>query len=217
MRLRRRALLAAALAMPLGLAAQRSAVMPLPQLPARVVLRTAYFHNRRPLLDDRVYNEFVAWLAAAAASAWPFEVILTNQLIAGVEYSNNHLHSSLRGGVTNGLTTQSPHSRYGLVSVLSLYPFTSNDEATLELRGGVRSAGGEPAQWAAALLVHELGHQLLHLNHPFGHPACVMNAPPMLLFRQWLAGLDAAACPLGSSPEMTPGAIRFTQIPKASQ
>ena len=170
----------------------------------------------RPLLDESPYNEFMAWLSAAAAGPWPYEVILTNQLIASVEMDFNHLHSALRGGVTNGITTQSPQSRDGLVSVLSLYPFTSNDQATLELRGGVPAQGDEPALWAAALLVHELGHQLLHLNHPFARAACVMNPPPMLRFREWVAGLDGKACPLGSSAEMKPGAIRFTEIRRAA-
>jgi hypothetical protein len=171
----------------------------------------------RPLIDAAPYNEFNAWLAAAQSGTWPFEVIVTNQLIASVEYDHSHLHASLRGGLSNGLCTQSPQARYGLVSVLSLYPFTSNDAATVALRGGVLAQGDEPALWAAALLVHEIGHQLLHLNHPFGRPACVMNPPPTLRFRDWVAGLDAKACPLGSSAEMKPGAVKFTEIRPATR
>lgn len=163
------------------------------------------------LLDARHYNEFNAWIAAAAvpASQWTFEVVLTNQLLASAEYDSNDLHGALRGGVSNGLCAPAPDSRYGTVSVLSLYPFTSNDEAIMQLRGGVRAEGGAPAAWAAALLVHELGHQLLHLNHPFARTACVMNPPPLLLFPQWVAGLDGRACPIGSAPEMKPGAVKF--------
>jgi 5-formyltetrahydrofolate cyclo-ligase len=143
----------------------------------------------RPLIDAAPYNEFNAWLAAAQSAAWPFEVIVTNQLIASVEYDHSHLHASLRGGLSNGLCTQSPQARYGLVSVLSLYPFTSNDVATVALRGGVLAQGDEPALWAAALLVHEIGHQLLHLNHPFGRPALRDEPPPTLRFRiGWPAG-----------------------------
>lgn len=170
----------------------------------------------RPLLDGSPYNEYNAWLLAAAFGDWPFEVVVTNQLIASVEYDNSHLHGSLRGGVSNGLCTQTLQSRYGLVSVLSLFPFTSNDAGTLSLRGGVRAEGAEPATWAAALLAHEIGHQLLHLNHPFDRPACVMNPPPALRFREWVAGLDARACPLNVSMEMRPGAVKFTDIRDAA-
>jgi len=165
----------------------------------------------QPLLDASPYNEFNAWLAAAWTASWPFEVILTNQLIASAEYDNNHLHGALRGGVSNGLCTPTPQARHGLVSVLSAFPFTSNDAASVELRGGAPAQGGAPARWAAALLVHELGHQLLHLNHPFARADCVMNPPPLLLFPQWVAALDGRSCPLGSSPEMTPGAVKFPQ------
>lgn len=166
----------------------------------------------KPLFDDSLQNEYTGWMEAAASGGWDFEVALTNQLIAGVEYEDNHLHSALRGGVTNGIATQAPATRYGVVSILSLFPFTSNDEATVALRGGVRAEGDEPAAWAAALLVHELGHQLLHLNHPYARTACVMNPPPLLRFREWLAELDGKACPIGSSAEMKPGAVKFEEI-----
>jgi hypothetical protein len=171
----------------------------------------------RALIDALPYNEFNGWLAAAHAGDWPFEVVVTNQLIASVEYDHSHLHGSLRGGLSNGLCTQSPQSRYGLVSVVSLFPFTSNDAQTVALRGGAVARGDEPAVWAAALLVHEIGHQLLHLNHPFGRPACVMNPPPTLRFREWVAGLDATDCPIGSSAEMKPGAVKFTELRRATR
>jgi hypothetical protein len=176
---------------------------------ALIATQLARFDAWRPLLGEGEAHQFLAWLDAAGQLSWPYEVVLTNQLIASVEYGPTSLHSALRGGVTNGITTQSEASAHGLVSVLSLFPFTSNEPAIVALRGGARAEGLEPAQWAAALLVHELGHQLLHLSHPYGRPACVMNAPPLLDFRAWVAGLDAKACPVGSSPEMRPGVLRF--------
>ena len=41
-----------------------------------------------------------------------------------------------------------------------------------------------------------------------------MNPPPLLQFREWLAGLDGKACPVGSSAEMRPGAVKFEEIRK---
>ena len=82
------------------------------------------------------------------------------------------LVSMLRAGVANGITTQSPSSAHGLVSVLTLHPFCGNDETIVALRDGRPGGGADAVEWAAALLVHELGHQLMHLGHPT-NAACV--------------------------------------------
>lgn len=172
----------------------------------------------QPLLDGSFYNEFYAWAFAPRTAPWPCEVVITNQLLASVEYSDNTLHSALRGGVSNGLTVQSPGSRYGTVSTLSLFPFTSQDPVTRQLRN---DAPGTPIQAiqaiqaieaAAAMLTHELGHQLLHLGHPFNSKACVMNPPELLQLDAWARGLDAAQCPLGNHVENKPGAYRFSTV-----
>jgi hypothetical protein len=164
------------------------------------------------LLDGSLYSEYLAWALAPRGQPWPTEVVITNQLLASVEYKNNSLHSALRGGVSNGLTCESPASRYGTVSTLSLFPFTNQAALTRQLRGDVDGANTDPVQTAAALLVHELGHQLLHLGHPFGNKACVMNPPELLQFGNWAKGLDAALCPLGNEAENTVGAERFFDL-----
>jgi hypothetical protein len=164
------------------------------------------------LLNKDFYNEYFAWVFAPRKQNWPFEVVLTNQLIASVEYQENSMHSALRGGVSNGLTTQSPGSRYETVSICSLFPMISMDSLTRRLRND--SPGQEPnaVESAATLLTHELGHQLLHLGHPFNSKACVMNPPELLHFEAWTRGLDAAQCPLGNHVENKPGAHRFSTV-----
>lgn len=164
------------------------------------------------LADDTPHALFAAWLAAARLREWPYEVILTNQLLAAAEYDWVEVRTAMRGGVTNGITTQSPRAERQLVSVLSLFPFIANDEATVAMRGGRQGATPEAARWAAALLVHELGHQLMHLDHPYDNPACVMNPPPNLRFHQWVENLDASTCPVGGSWAMTPGAVKFRTL-----
>ncbi len=168
------------------------------------------------LLDGSIYNEYYAWVTAPRAQPWPAEIVITNQLLASVEYQGNSLHSALRGGVSNGLTCVSPASRYGTVSVLSLFPFTNQAPLTRQLRGDVEASevSTTPSVMAAAaMLTHELGHQLLHLGHPFGHTACVMNPPELLRFEAWVKGLDAAQCPLENHAENVRGAVRFVDFP----
>jgi hypothetical protein len=166
----------------------------------------------QPLLEGSIYNEYYAWVFAPRTKAWNFEVVITNQLLASVEYSDNSLHSALRGGVSNGLTAQSPGSRYGTVSTLSLFPFTSEDPLTRQLRDDAVGAPPNATEAAAAMLTHELGHQLLHLGHPFNSKACVMNPPELLQFEAWTRGLDAAMCPLSNHAENKPGAYRFSTV-----
>jgi hypothetical protein len=163
------------------------------------------------LLDGSVYNEYLAWAHAPQTTPWACEVVITNQLLASVEYLNNSVHSALRGGVSNGLTMLSPHSRYGTVSALSLFPFTSQHPLARQLRAETPGKPTNVIEAAAALLTHELGHQLLHLGHPFNSKACVMNPPELLQFDNWTRNLNAAQCPLGNHAENRPGAHRFVQ------
>lgn len=160
---------------------------------------------------QEVHHIFPAWVAAAVESHWPWELIVTNQLVASTEFEWVELASMLRGGVTNGITTQSPASARGLVSVLTLFPFVSDDPEMLRLRGGRRGGGPDAVEWAAALLVHELGHQLLHLGHP-SNSACVMAPPKTLRFHEWTARLDPLGCPLSSESENKPGFLKFRRF-----
>jgi hypothetical protein len=155
---------------------------------------------------------FPGWIYAARSRHWPFEVVVTNQLIASAEYDWMEPVTVARAGVTNGLTTQSRGSAFDVVSVLTLFPFIANDAHTLALRGGRRGGGAEAVRWAAALLVHELGHQLLHLGHP-PDKRCVMMAATSMRYHEWVAGLDASACRVGSSPVMKPGSHRYFKLP----
>ena len=162
------------------------------------------------LIDGGFYNEYLAWIQAA--SSWAYEVVITNQLIASVEYADNTTHSALRGGVTNGVTVQARFSRYGTASVVSLFPMLSQDGLTRQLRGDFEGQTTNAVEAAAAMLVHELGHQLLHLGHPFGHSACIMSPPELLRFDAWTRQLNGMQCPLGNHPENKPGAVKFDAV-----
>lgn len=166
----------------------------------------------RALLNDSIFNEYFAWVYAPRTKAWPFEIVITNQLVVSVEYADNSVHSALRGGVSNGITTQSPASRFGTVSVCSVFPMTSQDAVTSQLRGQAPGTDINATETIAALLTHELGHQLLHLGHPFNSKACIMNPAELLRFDDWVKGLNAPLCPIGHLAENKPGAHRFTKL-----
>lgn len=176
--------------------------------------RIAQWHSAAPnaAIDAKPYNEFEYWRFLGALDL-PYELLLTNQLIASVEYSSNSVHSALRGGLTNGVTFPSIRSKTGSYSVASSFPFVATDSAVMSLRDGEFASRQEMLEGVAVLVVHELGHQLLHLGHPYGNRACIMTPTELLRFKQWLADLNPSQCALGSSPAMTPGSkINFPDV-----
>ncbi len=160
------------------------------------------------VIDEKPYNEFAMWLALGYTEL-PFELVLTNQIIASAEYNSVSVHSAIRGGYTNGVTTYSKASRYGTTSIWSTFAFTGNGDFFVKLRGGERYDPLEAAQVAGTGATHEIGHQLFHLAHPFNRLACVMNPVPMFAYRAWSSKLSPTNCRLGSDPRMTPGAYQF--------
>lgn len=163
----------------------------------------------QPVMDAAPYNEYPMWVALGYGNL-PFELLITNQIIAGAEYIDPAVHTALRGGYSNGITSYSRKSRFLNFSVWSTYAYTGNDDALVALRGGERYTPDEVAELAGVGAAHELGHQLLHLLHPFGNAACVMNPVPLFSYREWAQKLKPADCALGSSPAMTPGAYKPT-------
>lgn len=158
-----------------------------------------------PVLNVEPYNEWVYWDAAGYGEL-PYELVITNQLIASAEYADVDVHSAIRGGVSVGTTTYSHDSRYGAYVFWSTFPFQDNSELTQQLRGGEHYSETEAAELAGTYLAHEIGHLLFRFGHPFGQQACIMNPVSMLRFREWSRQINSARCAIGSLPEMTVGA-----------
>lgn len=165
------------------------------------------------VIDAAPYNELEMWLALGYGDV-PYELVLTNQPIVSVEYGSVGVHTAIRGGYTNGLTTYSKRARFGTYSVWSTFAFTNNDEWIKQLRGGETYRPHEAARLAGIHATHELGHQLFHLLHPYGRSACIMSPVQMLAFRAGAEKFSPKDCPLGSNPAMRPGAYKFRYEPR---
>jgi hypothetical protein len=163
------------------------------------------------VIDDQPFHEYTMW-AYLGYGQMPYELVITNQIIASVEYAMPSIHTAIRGGYTNGLTPYNPLSRWGSFSIWSTFAFMSNDADWLRLREGESYTPEEAAHLAGLSAVHELGHQLLHLTHPFGQKGCIMDPVPMFAYRLWASKLSAKDCPLKSSAAMMPGAYRFQHL-----
>ena len=136
------------------------------------------------------------------------EIVLTNQLVASVEYIPIPVHTSIRGGITGGSTEYNPSSRLGSSVWVSLFPYVSNDSQIVELRMGKTYSREEALFYAGAMLGHEMGHQLFQLGHPWSNPACLMRPAEALDFAEWVKKLDARTCRIESSAAMTPGTMK---------
>ncbi len=163
-----------------------------------------------PLRDGRELpvHEYAYW-ALLAKRGMAADVILTNQLVASVEYIPTPVHTAIRGGVTGGGSEYNPKAQFGASVWLSLAPFLLDDPQMRALRGGRTYTRTAALDYAGTLLAHELGHLLLHLGHPWDNPACLMRPAALLDFAAWAAQLNPAACELDSSPAMTPGNLRI--------
>jgi len=154
------------------------------------------------------FNEWVYWDALPSLDL-PYDIYLTNQPILSVEYFAYPLHAVMRSGATFGSTSASAASEYGTASIASSFFFLDNGPDTVELRNGVQYSRADAIRLTGWLLAHEIGHQLLHLAHPWENTACLMrpsNFTPPEVFAE---NLDSTACSVGSSPDMTPGAARI--------
>ncbi len=159
-----------------------------------------------PVLDASPYNEWVYWDTLGYGNL-PYDLVITNQLIASAEYYGVDIHSAIRGGVTVGTTSYNRTGKYASYIAFSTFPFLDNSANNRLLRGGEQYSKEDAAELAGAYLAHEIGHLLFQFGHPFGQTACVMNPASMLKFREWFDQIDNTKCTIGSRPEMTAGNI----------
>jgi hypothetical protein len=165
----------------------------------------------KSVIDDQPFHQYTAWNMLGYGEL-PFELIITNQIIASVEYVQPSIHTAMRGGYTNGITSFNRSARWGTHSIWSTFAFTQNGSDWIARREGEAYSPEEAARLAGLAATHELGHQLLHVIHPFGQKGCIMDPVPMFAYRAWADKLSPKDCPVSSSKAMTPGSYLFRYI-----
>lgn len=162
--------------------------------------------DNSPVIDDSQFNEWVIWDVLGYGNL-PYDIVLTNQLIASVDYYGQAVHSAIRGGITAGTTTYSKNSPFGSYIFWSTFLYDNKYDLITELRGGESYSHEEGAQLSGAYLAHEIGHQLFQFGHPYEEKSCVMHPVELLKFRQWYEQLDANQCKIGSNEQMELGKL----------
>jgi hypothetical protein len=174
-----------------------------------LLMRLQYWQDQnaedgKPVINEEPYNEWV-WWDNIGYGDMPYDVVITNQIVASAEVYDMSVHSSIRGGITAGTTTYSKKGQFSAYAYIMVYPMLNDTDMLMQLRNDEHYTDEQTTTYAAALLTHELGHLLLHLGHPFGNQNCIMSPTPLLKYREWYEGLDASQCQLGSEEMMTPG------------
>lgn len=159
-----------------------------------------------PGLPDLRGNEYGYWTLMAKLGV-EAEIVLTNQLIASVEYIPTPVHTAIRGGITGGSTEYNPASQFGASVWMSIAPFFLDDAQVRSLRQGETYSRKDALRYAGILLAHELGHLVLHLGHPWSNTSCLMRPAEVLDFAAWEKHLNPEECPVGFDQEMTIGVL----------
>ena len=159
-----------------------------------------------PAIDFHDYHQKALWSFLGYGDL-PFEIVITNQLLASAELANFSVGNALIGGLRLGWISFSRSGRFDAYAGVSTFSLVNDVGDASHL---CPAWAADPANDVALILTHELGHMLLRLDHPVANTNCIMSPPRRLEARQVQTWEPVASkCPLGSEPAMTPGEMVF--------
>ena len=88
---------------------------------------TELAEDGRPVLLDDSYNEWV-WWDSLGYTGLPYDIVITNQLVASAEKYAMDVHSSIRGGITAGTTTYNKNTASSSYVYIMVYPMLNDSE-----------------------------------------------------------------------------------------
>lgn len=165
----------------------------------------------KPVIDGSEYNDWALWTALGYTGV-PYDVILTNQIIANISGDNLEPHSAIRGGMALGTTSYSQTTDLRAFIFATTFPLQNQSSHMVKLRGGESYSNDEAASLFGAYLTHELGHLLFRFGHPFGRTECYMNTAQMVRVREWVESLDPSRCPETLAGQMKRNAIHLDRL-----
>ncbi|MDQ1362425.1 MAG: hypothetical protein QG652_285, partial [Pseudomonadota bacterium] len=118
----------------------------------------------KPVIDGSPYNQWVWWDSLGYGNL-PYDVVITNQLVASMESYDAAMHASLRGGINGGTMSYSRQGRYGGYVFVSVFALLNDTDMLAGLRDAMHYTDEQIVQYAAATLAHELGHLFFHYDH----------------------------------------------------
>ena len=158
------------------------------QVSTRMLEQLRRLHSMRDTNGSSLHDgrrkrhlQFSAWHSICAQEKRA-SVVITNSLIAGIE-ARMPIYTMARGGVSTGFVCRNDAAPHEGVVVLTLFPILSNNNVFVHLRGRVDRKRALEA--ASIVLLHELGHLLLHKTEDYRFPGSVHQAPRDLNYVGW--------------------------------
>ncbi len=139
--------------------------------------------DKGSLIRDDLRNEFMAWDFVNERQT-DYDLIFTNQLIAGIETYLPDIHTSMRGGINSGFAGRS-RGTYGGTVIMTTFPYHNRAAFFTKARGQDYSRD-QVIETIAYTTVHELAHLFKYRKHYYDHPGCVMRPPPGLHYLEWI-------------------------------
>jgi hypothetical protein len=158
-------------------------------------LKSIKLSDGQPMISsENDFNEYIHW-GGLLKNFKEYDFVVTNQIVASIEKLEPGIHTSIRGGITNGMKVNS-YGQYGQSTFVSTTPFLVNDPILSKMRGGDYSSD-EVVDYIATIATHEFAHSLASWGHYYDHPDCITNPPRGLQFKSWHEGISKLGqCPL---------------------
>ncbi|MBT4711702.1 MAG: hypothetical protein HOB82_09300 [Alphaproteobacteria bacterium] len=160
------------------------------------------------VIDD-IGHQLAVW-DFAGYGEFPFEIVITNLLVASVQLYKLDPRIMLRGGVVIGTTGFSRSGQFGAITTLSTFTMINDVGDLNELGPDPIFDRANATTYAAMILAREIGYMLLHLGPSWDNPSCVMFVVPPGGMGDHMRSLDPAQCPMGSERAMNPGAAAIS-------
>ncbi|MGV7222050.1 MAG: hypothetical protein ACQ9MH_11025 [Nitrospinales bacterium] len=144
-------------------------------------IKTIKLNDGKLIFDGMDYHEYLTWFSYL--NNYPtYDFIVTNQPLIGIEDPYPTIHSSLRGGVTNGFAQQSKRP-YGSTVVMSTFPYLFKHELIQNMRDYDPDSDMTPI-YIGSYATHEFGHAYAYWGHYYQH-GCIMNPAKALRHKAW--------------------------------
>lgn len=160
------------------------------------------------VIDSTSLHQIAMWEYLGYAEL-PSDILITNQLVAGLRTYAFQPFEAMRGGMMMSETGFSRSGQFAAYSVVSTFPFVND-------LGDLNKLGPDPSfdvanatRYTALILAGEIGSLLLRFTINLTNPSCVTFSAPPGQMRAHLDALDPGKYQIGSEPAITPGAFEI--------
>ena len=160
----------------------------------------------RRVIDSTTLHQIAMWEYLGYAEL-PSDILITNQLVAGLRTYAFHPFEAMRGGMMMSETGFSRSAQFEAYTVVSTFPFVNDLGDLSDLGPDPNFDVANATRYTAMALAGEIGSLLLRFTINLTNPSCVTFSAAPGKMSAHLDALDPGKCKIGSEPAMVPGAF----------